>query len=74
MNSTLNLVTFGFISYFERSLLSVLDAFCRITGPMNERGICVVLLGFQIICCCFGLFLRHFVAHAMYDNGFVVNQ
>jgi hypothetical protein len=46
VKSTLTLVTFGFISYFERALLSVLDAFCRITGPMSERGICVFLLGF----------------------------
>jgi len=36
---------------------------------MNERGICIVLMVFQFVCCCFGLFLRHYVAGAIYQEG-----
>ncbi len=36
---------------------------------MSERGICIVLMIFQFVCCCFGLFLRHYVAGAMYQDS-----
>lgn len=50
-------------------LLRVSHTVHRITGPMSERGICIVLMAFQFVCCCFGLFLRHYVASAIYQEG-----
>ena len=35
-------------------------------GPTNERQLCNALLVFQIICCCFGLFVRYYISHMFF--------
>ena len=40
----------------------------QILGPLTERELCIVLLGLQIVCCCFGFFCRYYLAHLLFES------
>eukprot|EP00735_Rhodelphis_limneticus_P001998 TRINITY_DN12737_c0_g1::TRINITY_DN12737_c0_g1_i1::g.28682::m.28682 TRINITY_DN12737_c0_g1::TRINITY_DN12737_c0_g1_i1::g.28682 ORF type:complete len:405 (-),score=42.17,sp/P0CD61/GPT_DICDI/53.02/7e-123,Glycos_transf_4/PF00953.16/2.9e+03,Glycos_transf_4/PF00953.16/1.4e+04,Glycos_transf_4/PF00953.16/4e-35,Glycos_transf_4/PF00953.16/4.6e+03,Orai-1/PF07856.7/0.051 TRINITY_DN12737_c0_g1_i1:412-1560(-) len=48
------------------SNLNLVNLTLCITGPMSERNLCIVLLTFQFICCCLGLYLRQSVIDYFY--------
>ncbi|ETO30405.1 hypothetical protein RFI_06714, partial [Reticulomyxa filosa] len=48
------------------SNLNLVNAFLCLLGPMSERTLCIVLLIFQTLCCCLGLFVRYRLAYLLY--------
>ena len=42
--------------------MTVINLALSILGPMNERNLCCVLLGLQLITCAFGFFMRYYIA------------
>jgi UDP-N-acetylglucosamine--dolichyl-phosphate N-acetylglucosaminephosphotransferase len=48
--------------------MTVINLCLQLLGPMSERGLCITLLGLQIVCCIFGLILRYHVAQFFFDD------
>ena len=38
----------------------------RLTGPMHEQSLCLLLMAFQMVCCALALVLRHYAACWVY--------
>lgn len=48
--------------------MTVINLTLQILGPMTEHRLCTVLLGFQVLCCTFGLFIRYHVAQYFFNQ------
>jgi len=48
--------------------MTVINMALSIVGPMNERNLCSLLLGLQLICCGFGFFMRYYIAGFFFDS------
>ncbi|KAL7452118.1 hypothetical protein ACHAWC_003856 [Mediolabrus comicus] len=51
----------------ERVNMTLINLVLQILGPMNEEALCSVLLTFQVICCCLGLYVRYNLATLVFD-------
>ena len=47
--------------------MTVINLALSVFGPMNERDLCTFLLGFQLVACGFGFFVRYYVAQLFFD-------
>jgi UDP-N-acetylglucosamine--dolichyl-phosphate N-acetylglucosaminephosphotransferase len=52
----------------EVANMTVINLCLQILGPMSERTLCLVLLGFQFGSCAFGLWVRYYVAQFFFDG------
>ena len=48
--------------------MTVINLFLQILGPMSERTLCIVLLGFQFLSCAFAFLLRYKFAQLIFDE------
>jgi UDP-N-acetylglucosamine--dolichyl-phosphate N-acetylglucosaminephosphotransferase len=48
--------------------MTVINMCLSIVGPLGEKNLCTILLGFQVISCGFGLFIRYYIARFFFDN------
>lgn len=48
--------------------MTVVNLCLQIFGPMNEQNLCLVLLGFQVLCCSIGLLFRYNLAQLFFDE------
>jgi len=46
---------------------TLLNAVLEITGPMSEGALCRLMMAFQILCCCFGFYIRYTLSKMYYD-------
>jgi len=47
--------------------MTLINLTLQIVGPMSEERLCIVLLAFQTMCCCFGLYVRYNLAQLVFD-------
>lgn len=52
----------------ECANMTVINLCLQILGPMHERSLCIVLLGFQMACCGLAFFVRYYVAQFFFDQ------
>ena len=52
----------------ECANMTVINLALQFLGPMSERHLCLVLLGFQVFSCAFGLFMRYYIAQFFFDE------
>ncbi len=52
----------------EMANMTLINLCLQILGPMTEQSLCLVLLGFQMACCTFGLWVRYYVAQFFFDE------
>lgn len=52
----------------EAANMTLVNLFLQIFGPMSERSLCVSLLGFQVLTCAFGMFVRYNLAQLFFDD------
>lgn len=52
----------------ECANMTVINLALQFLGPMSERHLCLVLLGFQVLSCAFGLFMRYYIAQFFFDE------
>ena len=48
--------------------MTVINLCLQILGPMSEHNLCVVLLGFQVLCCGLSFLLRYKFAQLIFDE------
>jgi UDP-N-acetylglucosamine--dolichyl-phosphate N-acetylglucosaminephosphotransferase len=48
--------------------MTVITLCLMVCGPMTEKQLCTTLLGLQMTCCCFGLFVRYYIAKFIFDE------
>lgn len=48
--------------------MTVINLMLTLVGPMTERGLCVLLLAIQVVCCSLGLAVRYFGAQYVFDS------
>lgn len=51
----------------DRVNMTLINLTLHMFGPMNEQRLCIVLLAFQTMCCCFGLYIRYNLAQVVFD-------
>ena len=47
--------------------MTMINLCLQILGPLTERNLCLVLLGFQVLCCAFGFVCRYHVASLFFE-------
>ena len=52
----------------EVANMTVINLCLQILGPMSEHNLCVVLLGFQVLCCGLSFLLRYKFAQLIFDE------
>jgi UDP-N-acetylglucosamine--dolichyl-phosphate N-acetylglucosaminephosphotransferase len=52
----------------EAPNMTVICLCLQLFGPMTERNLCLVLLVFQVVCCCFGFFCRYYLAYLIFES------
>jgi len=52
----------------EVANMTMINMALQIFGPMNERTLCVLLLGFQVLSCTFGFIVRYRLAQVLFDE------
>jgi UDP-N-acetylglucosamine--dolichyl-phosphate N-acetylglucosaminephosphotransferase len=48
--------------------MTVITLCLMVCGPMTEKQLCTTLLGLQMTSCCFGLFVRYYIAKFIFDE------
>lgn len=52
----------------EVANMTLINLLLQFFGPMNERTLCIVLLGIQILSCAIGFIIRYYLAKVLFDE------